>query len=143
MLEKKDTRQSAGQTKKYFQGTGRRKKATARVRIYENGKGNFVVNKKEPKEFFKFFEYQQEALSPLDLTKKKNKLDISVQVSGGGLRGQAEAIRHGVARALVEMDAELKPVLRKNGYMTRDPRSKERKKPGLKRARKAPQWRKR
>ena len=131
------------ETRKYFQGTGRRKNAVARVRIYEKGKGKFIVNDKEPKEFFKFFEYQQQAESPLELTEKKSKLDISVKVSGGGLRGQAEAIRHGIARALVEMDEELKPALRKNGYMTRDPRSKERKKPGLKRARRAPQWRKR
>ncbi|MFH1610384.1 MAG: 30S ribosomal protein S9 [Patescibacteria group bacterium] len=131
------------ETRKYFQGTGRRKHASARVRLYEKGKGKFIVNDKKLKDFFGFFEYQQQALSPLKLTEKKDKLDVSVKVSGGGLRGQAEAIRHGIARALVEMDEELKPALRKNGYMTRDPRSKERKKPGLKRARRAPQWRKR
>lgn len=140
---KKETRRSAGQARKYFQGTGRRKNASARVRLYEKGKGNFIVNDKELKDFFGFFEYQQQALSPLELTEKKDKLDVSVKVSGGGIRGQAEAIRHGIARALVEMDEELKPALRKNGYMTRDPRAKERKKPGLKRARRAPQWRKR
>ncbi|MFH1457527.1 MAG: 30S ribosomal protein S9 [Patescibacteria group bacterium] len=131
------------ETRKYYQGTGRRKNAIARVRIYEKGEGKFIVNDIEQKKFFKFFEYEQQAVSPLDFTDKKDKLDISVKVSGGGLRGQAEAIRHGVARALVDMDEELKPALRKQGYMTRDPRSKERKKPGLKRARRASQWRKR
>jgi len=136
MQEKKDTR-------KYYQGTGRRKNAIARVRIYEKGKGGIIINNKNLEEFFKFFEYKQQAISPLELTDKKDKLDVMVKVSGGGQRGQAEAIRHGIARALVDMDQELKPVLRKNGYLTRDPRAKERKKPGLKRARRAPQWRKR
>jgi len=136
MQEKKDTI-------KYYQGTGRRKNAIARVRIYEKGKGGIIINNKNLEEFFKFFEYKQQAISPLELTDKKDKLDVMVKVSGGGQRGQAEAIRHGIARALVDMDQELKPVLRKNGYLTRDPRAKERKKPGLKRARRAPQWRKR
>ena len=136
MQEKKDTR-------KYYQGTGRRKNAIARVRIYEKGKGGIIINNKNLEEFFKFFEYKQQAISPLELTDKKDKLDVMVKVSGGGQRGQAEAIRHGIARALVDMDQELKPALRKQGYMTRDPRAKERKKPGLKRARRAPQWRKR
>jgi len=136
MQEKKDTI-------KYYQGTGRRKNAIARVRIYEKGKGGIIINNKNLEEFFKFFEYKQQAISPLELTDKKDKLDVMVKVSGGGQRGQAEAIRHGIARALVDMDQELKPALRKQGYMTRDPRAKERKKPGLKRARRAPQWRKR
>jgi len=136
MQEKKDTI-------KYYQGTGRRKNAIARVRIYEKGKGGIIINNKNLEEFFKFFEYKQQAISPLELTDKKDKLYVMVKVSGGGQRGQAEAIRHGIARALVDMDQELKPVLRKNGYLTRDPRAKERKKPGLKRARRAPQWRKR
>ena len=131
------------QVKKYYEATGRRKSASARVRIYEKGKGEIIVNNKNLTDYFKFFEYLQQAASPLDLYDKKNKLDVSVKISGGGPRSQAEAIRHGIARALVQMNEELKPAMRKNGYLTRDPRAKERKKPGLKRARRAPQWRKR
>jgi small subunit ribosomal protein S9 len=129
-------------TKKYYQGTGRRKEATARVRLYE-GKGDFVVNDKKASDFFSFFEYADEAIAPLIKVGLEKKMDISVKVMGGGSRGQAEAIRHGIARAIVDMDENLKPSLKTEGFMTRDPRSKERKKPGLKKARRAPQWRKR
>jgi small subunit ribosomal protein S9 len=135
MSDKKDTR-------KYYQGTGRRKEATARVRLYE-GKGEFTVNDKKAEDFFSFFEYADQALAPIVKVGMEGKLDISVKVMGGGPRGQAEAIRHGIARALVDMDENLKASLKPEGFMTRDPRAKERKKPGLKRARRAPQWRKR
>jgi len=121
---------------KYFYGTGRRKSAIAQVRIMP-GTGNMKINNKE------ITEPNSEYLAPLVSTSTAGKFDITVIVRGGGFRSQIEAIRHGISRALVVFDAELKSSLRKLGYMTRDPREKERKKPGLKRARRAPQFSKR
>jgi small subunit ribosomal protein S9 len=121
---------------KYFYGTGRRKTAVARVRLYP-GKGQVKINKEEIAEPNSIY------LAPLTATSKLNDFDISVVVEGGGFMAQLEAIRHGVSRALISFDPELKPTLRKLGYVTRDPREKERKKPGLKRARRAPQFSKR
>jgi small subunit ribosomal protein S9 len=129
--------------RKYVEGIGRRKNASARVRVYFDGSGKMTVNEKPAKEFFKFFEFEKQAMSPLEILGITNKTDVSVKVLGGGMRGQAEAIRHGVARALLKADENNRLVLRKAGFLTRDPRAKERKKPGLKRARRAPQWRKR
>jgi len=130
-------------TKKYYEAVGRRKSAVARVRIYEKGKGSFMVNDKSLKDFFSFFDFENQAISPLISVGLREKFDVTVKVSGGGLRGQAEAIRHGLSRALVKIDEKNKTILKKQGFLTRDPRKKERKKPGLKRARRAPQWRKR
>jgi small subunit ribosomal protein S9 len=126
----------------YYYGTGRRKTSTARVRLYP-GEGAFVVNGKPAEEFFSRDVDLAEAVAPLKATGMEGKFRISVLVDGGGVSGQAGAIRHGIARALLEADPELRAALRREGYLTRDPRAKERKKPGLKRARKAPQYTKR
>ncbi len=126
----------------YFYGTGRRKSASARVRLYP-GEAGFVVNGKPAEEYFSRQVDLNDALEPLRATENEEKFRITVVVRGGGITGQAGAIRHGIARALVESDPELRRALREGGYLTRDPRTKERKKPGLKRARKAPQYTKR
>ena len=135
--------QEQNNKRKYFQGLGRRKSAVARVRLYPKGKGDFVINEKTSDQFFKYFEFKKQALDPLKKFKQEKNVDVSVKVNGGGPRGQAEAIQLGIARALVVMNEEYKMELRKHGFLTRDSRKKERKKPGLKRARRAPQWRKR
>lgn len=129
-------------TKAEHKAVGRRKEASARVKII-SGTGNFTINEKSALEYFGNERLVNKALAPLVILSLSGKFDIFVRVSGGGKNGQAEAIRHGLARALVELKAENKPTLRKAGHMTRDPRAKERKKPGLKRARKAPQFSKR
>ncbi|MEF3275200.1 MAG: 30S ribosomal protein S9 [Chloroflexus sp.] len=129
--------------KRYYQGTGRRKTAVARVRLFP-GSGNFIVNDKKPEEYFGNREqYQRDLRLPLVLTNHLNTFDVRVKVKGGGISGQVGAVRHGIARALLDYDSELRPVLKKAGLLTRDPRAKERKKVGLKRARKAPQYTKR
>jgi len=127
----------------YFEGVGRRKTATARVRLFLEGDGAFVVNDRPLEEYFARHWDVLHAKEPLDATEMESRFTISVLVNGGGMRGQAGAIRLGVARALLKFDPELRPVLRRGGYLTRDARVKERKKPGLKRARKAPQYTKR
>lgn len=125
-----------------YRGTGRRKKSVAQVRILP-GNGKFIVNDKELAEYFDFETLRAAALAPLTLTETEGQVDVFVHVKGGGYTGQAGAIRHGVARALIEMDEELRPALKRAGYLTRDPRMKERYKYGLKKARKAPQFSKR
>ncbi len=126
----------------YYEGIGRRKTSSARVRIVA-GSGNFVVNGKQAEEYFTRTGDMDAILEPLHVVEMVGKLDISVLVQGGGVTGQTGAVRHGVARALLEMDPELRPVMRSGGFLTRDARMKERKKPGLKRARKAPTYTKR
>ena len=126
----------------YYEATGRRKTATARVRLFP-GESGFIVNGKPAEEFFSREEDMAHALEPLKATGNEGRFLISVLVKGGGISGQAGAIRHGIARALLVANPDLRPVLRKGGFLTRDPRAKERKKPGLKRARKAPQYTKR
>ncbi len=126
----------------YYAGTGRRKAAVARVRIYPGGSA-FVVNEKPAEEFFSREGDMAAALEPFKVTGTEGGYGISVVVKGGGVTGQAEAIRHGAARALLVANPELRLALKKAGLLTRDPRAKERKKPGLKRARKAPQYTKR
>lgn len=126
----------------YYYGTGRRKSATARVRLYSGGNG-FVVNGKPATEFFSRREDFLYAVFPLRLIDSEGSFMVSVAVEGGGVSGQAGAIRHGISRALLASDPELRAALRGEGLLTRDPRAKERKKPGLKRARKAPQYTKR
>lgn len=129
--------------KRYYQGTGRRKTAVARVRLFP-GSGNFVVNGKKPEEYFGNRDlYQRELRLPLVLTNHLNTFNVLVKVKGGGVSGQVGAVRHGIARALLDYDSELRPTLKQAGLLTRDPRAKERKKVGLKRARKAPQYTKR
>jgi len=128
--------------KEQNRAVGRRKTASARVRV-EKGTGKITVNGQELKIYFPYFEYQTKILSPLKTLGKENDLDISVKVQGGGKSGQAEAVRLGIARALVVWNEEFRKTLKTQGFLTRDSRSKERKKPGLKRARRAPQWSKR
>ncbi|MDO4778378.1 MAG: 30S ribosomal protein S9 [Tissierellia bacterium] len=125
-----------------FQGTGRRKTSVARVRILP-GKGEFKVNKKNLEDYFAYQTLIDLAKSPLTLTENEGSYDVFVNVKGGGFTGQAGAIRHGLSRALLEADAELKAELKRAGFLTRDSRKKERKKPGLKKARKSSQFSKR
>jgi len=126
----------------YYEGVGRRKTATARVRLYP-GEGKIIVNDKPVEEYFSREYDLLHLLEPLKVTGTVNKFNVSVKVQGGGISGQAGAVRHGLARALLTADPNLRPILRKGGFLTRDARMKERKKPGLKRARKAPQYTKR
>ena len=125
-----------------FHGTGRRKKSIARVYL-TSGKGNIVINKRSIDEYFGLETLKVIVRQPLAATDTADKFDILVNVKGGGYTGQAGAIRHGIARALLTVDADYRPVLKKAGYLTRDPRMKERKKYGLKAARRAPQFSKR
>lgn len=135
----------AEETRRYYEGIGRRKRASARVRIYPDGEatGNFVVNGKDVKEYFPRFGDYLALTGPLSDTNLMGKMDVSVHIDGGGVTGQTGAVRLGLARALVEYDENLRGSLRAGGHLTRDARIKERKKPGLKRARKAPTYTKR
>ena len=131
---------------KYTEATGRRKTSTARVRVYSSSKASFLVNGIEASEYFKTQEQKKIIHDPITSgmpAKDSKKLKVEVRVSGGGMHSQAEAIRHGLARALSEMNPEFRPEMKTLGYLKRDPRSKERRKFGLKKARKAPQWSKR
>ena len=129
-------------TQQYYYGTGRRKTSTARVRLYP-GEGAIVINGKPAAEYFSRDVDMVRALEPLRVTGTESQYMISVMVAGGGITGQSGAIRHGIARALLAANPEFRPPLKNAGLLTRDPRAKERKKPGLKRARKAPQYTKR
>jgi small subunit ribosomal protein S9 len=128
---------------KYLEAIGRRKTARARVRLWTRGESAFLVNDKDYKEYFPGNELQQIASSALKKMKCYDKFKISTKVSGGGMHAQAEAVRHGISRVLIIFNENFQKRLRKAGYLTRDPRMRERKKFGLKRARRAPQWRKR
>ena len=125
-----------------FYGTGRRKSSVARVFLMP-GKGNITVNKRTIDEYFGLETLKVIVRQPLVATDTLNKYDILVNVKGGGTTGQAGAIRHGISRALLKVDADFRPTLKSAGFLTRDPRMKERKKPGLKAARRAPQFSKR
>ena len=125
-----------------FHAVGRRKKAIARVRLIP-GEGNIVINKRSLDDYFGYETLKTVVRQPLVLTDSLSKWDVVVNCKGGGFTGQAGAIRHGIARALVKADADLKPAVKQAGYLTRDPRMKERKKYGLKAARRAPQFSKR
>ncbi len=126
----------------YFYGTGRRKTAIARVKLLP-GNGAIIINGTPYEELFTRLEHRRTIIQPLVVTDYAGKYNAVIKVAGGGISGQSGAISHGIARALVKADESLKPVLRQNGLLTRDPRAKERKKAGLKRARKAPQYTKR
>ena len=130
------------ETKPYFYGTGRRKHSVARVRVY-NGTGKMTINGRDIDDYFGLETLKLLVNSPLVLTETEGKFDIVVNVVGGGCAGQAGAIRHGLSRALLQFNPELRPALKKAGFLTRDPRMKERKKYGLKAARRAPQFSKR
>ncbi|TJX14070.1 30S ribosomal protein S9 [Tissierella creatinini] len=125
-----------------FIGTGRRKTSIARVRLVP-GNGKVTINNRDIDEFFNYETLKVIAKEPLVITETQDKYDVIVKVEGGGFTGQAGAIRHGIARALIESDGELRPILKKAGHLTRDSRMKERKKYGLKKARKSPQFSKR
>lgn len=129
--------------KKYIEAVGRRKKAIARVRLFQKGKGEITVNEKTSNDFFPLFSLQEMLKGPFVAIGAEGKFDVSAKVTGGGIAGQAESVRLGIARALVKLDPELRTSLKKLGYLKRDPRVRERKKPGLKAARRAPQWSKR
>ncbi|MGF7058291.1 30S ribosomal protein S9 [Brassicibacter mesophilus] len=125
-----------------YYGTGRRKKAIARVRLLP-GSGNITINKRSLEEYFDYETLRVVVREPLTITDTLDKYDAIVTVNGGGSTGQAGAVRHGISRALLKADEELRPILKKAGFLTRDPRMKERKKYGLKKARRAPQFSKR
>ena len=125
-----------------FYGTGRRKSSIARVYLVP-GTGKIVINKRDMDEYFGLDTLKLVVRQPLELTETADKFDVLVNVHGGGFTGQAGAIRHGISRALLEADADYRPALKKAGFLTRDPRMKERKKYGLKAARRAPQFSKR
>ena len=122
---------------------GRRKRAIARLRLTRSGSGSIVVNNKKYTDYFPYWLWQETVVSPLPVVGLLGSVDISVRVGGGGLQAQAEAIRLAITRAFILHNPDWRPTLRKLGYLTRDPREKERKKPGLKRARRGPQWAKR
>ena len=126
----------------FYYGTGRRKNAIARIRLTE-GSGKITINGTDIEDFFGMETLKVIARQPLTVTNTTAKYDVIAKVTGGGFTGQAGAIRHGIARALNEANSELRPALKQNGFLTRDPRMKERKKYGLKKARKAPQFSKR
>ena len=128
------------ETNPYFYGTGRRKESVARVRVYA-GTGKITINDRDIDDYFGLETLK--LIVPLAITDTTEKFDIVCRVSGGGVTGQAGAIRHGLSRALLQYDESLRPALKKAGFLTRDPRMKERKKPGLKKARRAPQFSKR
>ena len=129
--------------KPYLYGTGRRKSSVARVRLYEGGTGKITINGRDIDDYFGLDTLKLITRQPLGLTETVEKVDIIATVTGGGVTGQAGALRHGISRALLQVNPEFRPVLKKAGYLTRDPRMKERKKYGLKAARRAPQFSKR
>ncbi len=130
-------------SKPYFYGTGRKKHSVARVRVYPNGSGNVTINDRDIDDYFGLETLKLIVRQPLDLTDTNGRFDIICTVAGGGVSGQAGAIRHGLSRALLQFNPELRSELKKAGFLTRDPRMKERKKYGLKAARRAPQFSKR
>lgn len=132
-----------GDKSKYIETIGRRKTASARIRLFTQGKKGIIVNGKPYTEFFTLDVLQKTVEDPMEKLKCLDKFGVTVIVKGGGPTGQAEAIRHGIARALVKLNPYFKKRLKKFGFLTRDSRMRERKKPGLKRARRAPQWSKR
>ena len=127
----------------YYEAVGRRKTATARVRLFPGGTGTITINERPLEEYFARAGDVLYLRGPLEVTATENRFNISVKVKGGGMSGQTGAVRLGIARALLKVDPDLRSILRKGGFLTRDARAKERKKPGLKRARKAPQYTKR
>ncbi len=128
--------------KKYYEGIGGRKTSSARVRIYPEEKGDYLINEKAPKDYFQTKKQISQVRKPLEVLDKEG-MKVTVSVKGGGMNSQAEAVRHGLSRALEDYDGESRKLLKPLGFLTRDARKKERKKPGKRGARRAPQWRKR
>jgi len=144
--EKKSSKKKVVKDVKYFYAVGRRKTAVAQVRLYPSAKASendLIVNDRKMKDYFLGADFQAVFVAPLREVGLQDKFKVSVLVKGGGINGQAEAIRLGISRALIKFDADLRAVLKANGFLTRDARKVERKKPGLKKARRAPQWSKR
>lgn len=133
----------AAKPSKYWEAVGRRKTSIARVRLFTKGEKAFLVNEKDLKDYFPTLELQETALAPLRKMKCADRFSMSVRIIGGGIHSQAESVKHGIARALVVFNPDFQKRLRRAGFLTRDSRMKERKKFGLKRARRAPQWQKR
>ncbi len=129
--------------KPYIYGTGRRKSSTARVHVFEGGTGNITINGRDIDEYFGLETLKMLVRQPFEVTGNDGKMDVEATVAGGGVTGQAGALRHGIARALLQVNPEYRTPLKQAGLLTRDPRMKERKKYGLKAARKAPQFSKR
>ena len=129
--------------KPYFYGTGRRKSSVARVHLFQNGTGTITINGRDIDDYFGLETLKMVVRQPLNTTSTLGKVDIVATVEGGGVSGQAGALRHGISRALLQVNPDFRPILKKAGFLTRDPRMKERKKYGLKAARRAPQFSKR
>ena len=129
--------------RQYQYGTGRRKSSVARVRVYQGGTGSITINGRDIDDYFGLETLKMVVRQPLNSTDTLGKVDIVATVEGGGVSGQAGALRHGISRALLQVNPEFRPILKKAGFLTRDPRMKERKKYGLKAARRAPQFSKR
>lgn len=127
----------------YFESTGRRKTATARVRVFPGGNGQITVNERKVEEYFPRPGDMDKVMGPVRAAQMEGRVNVTVHVMGGGQTGQADAVAHGLAQALVKYNAELRAALRASGFLSRDPREKERKKPGLKKARKRPTFTKR
>lgn len=127
----------------FIPAVGRRKTSTARVRLIKNGKGTITINGRKMTDYFSTYDLRDQIINPLKVTGQETAVDISAKVVGGGIRGQAEAVRLGLSRALIVLNPTYRKTLKKLGYLTRDARKRERKKPGLKSARRAPQWSKR
>jgi len=127
----------------FIPAIGRRKTSTARVRLIKNGKGTITINGRKMEDYFSTYDLRDQINNPLKVTGQEGAVDVSAKVLGGGIRGQADAVRLGLSRALIILNPTFRKVLKKLGYLTRDSRKRERKKPGLKSARRAPQWSKR
>lgn len=143
-LEREEEQLRVGDTGgTYLSAVGRRKTAIARVRVIKNGEGRITINGRNLDMYFPTHDLRQQIVVPLKLTGQETAVDVSVKVSGGGIRGQADAVRHGISRALIQLNPTFRGALKKLGYLSRDARKRERKKFGLKSARRAPQWSKR
>jgi small subunit ribosomal protein S9 len=141
--KKKPAEKEEKKSLKYFESIGRRKTSTARVRLFPQGEKTIIINGKPLEKYFPIFEMQQIVLSPFQKMDILGQFGVSVLVKGGGIHSQSEAIRHGISNALILFNPEFRKTLKSTGYLTRDSRMRERKKFGLKRARRAPQWAKR
>ena len=133
----------ATRARDYIYAVGRRKTSIARVRLYKNGDGTITINKKSVDSYFPYFEWKDIVLAPLVAIGEFGNFTVTIIVRGGGIHSQAEAVRAGISRALIKINENFRKTLKPLGFLKRDPRQKERKKPGLKRARRAPQWQKR
>lgn len=142
-VKKEPIKKVEEESTRYFEAVGRRKTSLARVRLFTQGEKTLTINGKPYKEYFSTLDLQQIAVNSLKKMKGFERFRVTARVRGGGIHSQAEAVRHGISRALVKFNPDFRKRLRRAGFLTRDPRARERKKPGLKRARRAPQWSKR